>query len=87
MDASEQRRAKAARSPECSDAGRQFTCYREVPGFMCRRNGTVGHMDHTLGLKDSKKRMKLKDTERGLFSIPGEPFRTPQERQSARLPK
>lgn len=59
----------------------------EVRMFTCRRNEMVGHMDHTLVLKDSKKRMKLKDMERGLFSIPGEPFRTPQERQSARLPK
>lgn len=60
---------------------------RSGPDVHEQERGNGGHMDHILVFKYSKKRMKLKDMERGLCFIPGGPFRTPQERQSASLPK
>lgn len=60
---------------------------RSGPDVHAQERGDGGHMDYIPVFKHSKERMKLKDMEGGLCSIPGGPFGTPQERQSASLPK
>lgn len=52
----------------------------DVSDAHAQDTGDGGHMDHILVFKYCKERMKLKDMEKGLCSIPGGPFETPWER-------